>query len=343
MSEAIVIAPPPQRILIIKPSSLGDVTHALPVFFALRKTFPQARISWLVAPYCAGLIQGLDGLDEVILFDRRKLGKAWYKPAALLDLFSLDRELRQRRFDLVVDLQGLFRSGWLSWRTGAKVRVGFANARELAWAFYTHRVPVETIEQHAVERYMKLAAALGCATKPVEFRFPVTEFDRGYARQLAGEQHYAVLMPGANWLTKRWPAERFASMVEPLKQRFGLACVIAGGADAAELAVKIPGALNLAGKTNLPQLVALLEGADLVIANDSGPMHIAAALNRPLVAIFGPTNPVRTGPFGRMDCVVRANVNCSPCYRRKCGHVRCLEELGIEAVLATAERQLIKA
>ena len=332
---------PPQRILIIKPSSLGDVTHALPVLRLVRRKWPAAHISWLVAPFCAGLLQGNPDLNEIILFDRRHYGSAWKSWRAGLDLLRLHRDLRGRQFDLVIDLQGLFRSGWLSRITGAAVRIGFENARELAPLFYTHRVPVPSLEVHAVDRYLSVAAALGCPTGPAEFSFPHTDEDRRCIDSLIPPgQRYAVLMPGANWETKRWPVENFAALVQPLRDRFGLASVLSGGADVTELARRVPEALSLAGKTSLRQLVALLERADLVIANDSGPMHIAAALGRPLVTIFGPTNPVRTGPYGRPDSVVRIDIECSPCYSRKCSHTSCLRKLGAEPVLACAQRQL---
>jgi len=165
--------------------------------------------------------------------------------------------------------------------------------------------------------------------------------DRAHVETLlpAGTK-YAVLLPGTNWATKRWPVEKFARLVAPLRQRFGLEVVVAGGPDVEGLANQIPDATNLVGKTNLPQLVALLDRADVVIANDSGPMHIAAALGKPLVAIYGPTNPVRTGPYGRMETVVRLDIPCSPCYSRQCSHQSCLQWLGIEPVLELAEQQM---
>lgn len=335
---------PPRRILIIKPSSLGDVAHAIPILKLLDRRFPEAHIAWLVAPHCAGLIDGLPELDEAILFDRRRYGAMWKNPRALIDFSRFVRGLRLREFDLAVDLQGLFRSGLLARQTCAPIRIGFANAREFAPAFYTHRVDVGTMEQHAIDRYLKLAGQLGCDAGPVEWSFPVKPADRVTAADLAGEGGpYAVLLPATNWPTKRWPTEKFAALVEPLRRRFGLRSIVAGGQDAVELARAIPGALNLAGKTSLPQLVALLERAALVIANDSGPMHIAAALGRPLVTLFGPTNPIRTGPYRRMDSVVRANIDCSPCYSRRCGHITCLRKLEIDPVLAAAERQLARA
>lgn len=333
--------PDPERILIIKPSSLGDVVHALPVLNLMRRRWPAAHIAWLVSPACAGIVEGLPQLDEVILFERKRFASAWRSLRIFGEIIRFAHELRRRDFDLVVDLQGLFRSGLMSWQTGASRRIGFANAREGAWAFYTQRVDVPEVQVHAVDRYLKVAAALGCGDSPAEFTFPVYEEHRQQAQSLVeGVGPYAVLMPGTNWVTKRWPAEYFEALVGPLRERLGLASLLAGGPDAVELSAKIPSAVSLAGRTSLPQLVAVLEGASLVIANDSGPMHIAAALGRPLVTMFGPTNPARTGPYGRPDGMVRVEIPCSPCYSRKCSHISCMKWLMVEDVLSACEKQL---
>ena len=338
--KPILFASPPRRILIIKPSAIGDVVHTLPVLNLLRRRWPAAHVSWLVTPACAGLVERHPQVDEVIRFERRELGRGWRSPRALLDLIRFTRSLGEAGFDLVVDLQGLFRSGWLAAATRSPVRVGPANAREGAWLFYTHRVPTGTPEQHAIERYLTVAQALGCERGPVEFVFAVDDADRAAVAAVVPPGPYAVLMPGANWATKQWPAERFAGLVEPIQARFGLRCVVAGGPDVAGLGDKIPGAVNLAGRTNLRQLVALLERARLVVANDSGPMHIAAALGRPLVTPYGPTNPVRTGPYAREGSVIRLDIPCSPCYSRRCSHQSCLQWLTIDPVLELAEMQM---
>ncbi len=336
--------PVPPRILLIKPSAIGDVVHALPVLNLLRSHWPKSHIAWLVTPPCAGLLEGHPQLDEVILFDRRRYGRAWRDPGALIELWRFTRALRQRRFDLVIDLQGLLRSGWLCGRTKAPLRVGLCGAREFAWLWHTHRVAVGSPEQHAVERYLGVAEALGCGRSPVRNVFACDDNDRqAVAAMLQGTGKFAVLLPGANWRTKRWPVERFAQLIEPLRRQFALECITAGGPGDHALGEKITGSLNLCGKTTLRQLVALLERADLVIANDSGPMHIAAALNRPLVTLFGPTNPIRTGPHGRPDSVVRRDIWCSPCYSRRCWHQSCLRTLRIDPILAAARRQIDRA
>ncbi|HTL31173.1 MAG TPA: lipopolysaccharide heptosyltransferase I [Tepidisphaeraceae bacterium] len=339
-----IALPDNPRILIVKPSALGDIVHTLPVLSLLRRRWPGAHISWLINPGFAGLIDQHPQINEVILFERRRFAQSWRNASAARGLFQFTRSLREGKFDLVMDLQGLFRSGWFTARTRAPVRVGFANARELAHLFYTHRVQVGSPEQHAVERYLKMAEFIGAGREPVEFHFATSDADRAsIAAKLGDIERYAVLMPGTNWQTKRWPIEHFAAIVEPLKKKFGLDSIVAGGPDAAELAARMPGTRNLVGQTNLRELTALFERAALVIANDSGPMHIAAALGRPLVTPYGPTNPVRTGPFGRMDTVIRLDLPCSPCYSRTCSHQSCLKWLTIEPVIELAQEQMARA
>jgi heptosyltransferase-1 len=334
---------PPARILIIKPSAIGDVVHTLPILNLLRRRWPAAKISWLLTPTCAGLLDGHPQLDEVILFERHRYGEAWRNPAIAKALWRFSRNLRQHQFDLVIDLQGLLRSGWLAWKTAAPVRIGFASARELGWIFYTHRVPIDTAEQHAVKRYLAIAAALGCETEPIEFHFATTDADRARVDTLLpSTRNFAVLLPGTNWQTKRWPLEHFATCAAQLRSQHGLDIVIAGGPGDISLGSKIDG-LNLCGKTNLRELVALLERATIGIANDSGPMHIASALGKPLVTPFGPTNPIRTGPFNRMDTVIRLDMPCSPCYSRTCSHQSCLQWLTPAAVTDAAGVQLTQA
>ena len=314
----------PQRILIIKPSALGDIVHALPVLKLLRTRFPDAVIDWLVVPAFASLLDGHPLLNDVIRFDRKALAGWWKNWEQAKSLFAFARDLRRRQYDLVIDLQGLLRSGWMTWQTRAATRVGFGYAREFAPLAYTHRVPQPTPERHAVERYLDTAEALGCGRGPVEFDFAVADADRAAARQLVGgSERYAVLLPGTNWPTKRWPVEHFAALVRPLREERGLDVFVAGAADVAGL--ELPGAASVAGRTSLKQLVALLEGASVVVANDSGPMHIAAALGVPLVTPFGPTNPVRTGPYGRMETVIQLDLVCRPCYSRTCSHQSCMK------------------
>ncbi len=189
--------------LIVKPSAIGDVVHALPVLNLIRRRWPAAHVSWLVTPACAGLLDGHPQLDEVIRFDRRRFGHAWRSPSAAAALAAFHADLRRRQFDLVIDLQGLFRSGWLAWSTGAAARVGTTTDREFGWAFATHVAPVGGRDRHAVDRYLAVAEFLGLGAAPVEFVFPTDDADRAAVAPLLPAGPFAVLVPATNWPTKR--------------------------------------------------------------------------------------------------------------------------------------------
>ena len=217
-----------RRILIIKPSSFGDVIHAMPVLHGLRSRFPKARISWLVANSCAGLLEGHPDLDEVIRFDRKRYGRIGRNLGPTIEFVRFLGALRSRRFDLVLDLQGLFRSGFMTLATGACERLGFANAREFAPLFYTRRIAVKDMDMHAVDRNYLFARTLGFGDLPVAFNMPVrAEAARAVVEVLAGHgiapgQPYAVMGPGTRWETKRWPAAGFAEIARRIRSEFGL-------------------------------------------------------------------------------------------------------------------------
>jgi len=334
-------------VLIIKPSSLGDIVHALPVLAALRASYPKAHIAWLVGVGFAPLLENHPMLDEVIPFDRQRFGRMLLSTRACRAFLELLIHLRRRRFDLVIDLQGLIRSGFLSWAAGGRQRIGFAAARELAALFYSRRVRCPGTPHHAVDRNLCIARALGLTVTAPEFPLGLHAEEIQAARlkldRLAPSlgNGFIALLPGARWESKRWPARRWAELIGRISDEGGPACVLLGaGADteAAEqvLAHCSAPVLNLVGKTGLRELVALLHLAQAVVCHDSGPMHLAAALNRPTVAIFGPTDPARTGPYSPRARIVSAPLDCAPCRRRKCPlkHGRCLADLPVEPVLA---------
>lgn len=345
------------RILIIKPSSLGDVIHALPILEGLRKRFPSARISWLVSTTLADLIDGHPALDEVIPFDRKHYGKLGRNLRASVDFLRYVVELRKRRFDLVIDLQGLFRSGFFARATGAGARIGPARTREFAWIFYNRHVDRTPETIHAVDAIWPVAHMLGFGDAPKVFRLPICNDDRAevakllHSAGLADGADYAVVFPGARWETKVWPAERFAEVIDRLSTDHNLPSVLAGSASDRATCQTVAGAchaeprpIDLSGKTSLREAAALIEGARLAVTNDSGPMHLADAVGCPLVAVLGPTSPDRTGPYRQRDGVVRVEVPCSPCRRKrlpKCpeSHV-CMNELNVERVLAALDRKL---
>jgi heptosyltransferase-1 len=303
-----------KNILIVKPSSLGDIVLALPALSALRRNFPDARISWLVRPEFAPLLENHPHLTEVILFDRKRLGKAWFHPGAFCSLVSLIRRLRRREFDAVFDFQGLLRTAALARLSGCKNRFGMANAREFARLFYTHKVHQDEDCVHLVDYYLKIVQAVGASDLRVEFILPqdaavadsVRKLLRGYNIERG---NYVVFVPGSTDPDKRWPVERFAALADKIASEFHLSIVAAGSTSESDLTerlkslARVPVA-NLAGRTSLRQLTALLRTARLVVSNDTGPGHIAAALGTPLVLMYSWSNPARIAPYGRPECIV---------------------------------------
>lgn len=325
---------PPKNILIVKPSSLGDVVHSLPVLQALHTCYPAARIDWVIAKGLEGLLEGHPLLHRLIVIDKdrwRQLSRAGSTVRELRELFST---LRAGQYDLVIDLQGLLRSGLITGATGAPLRVGFSEAREGSRHFYSHTVAGGR-EVHAVDRYLRIAAALGCAAKDVLFPLPPSAGVSEKVEELRTRlRDYVVLVPGARWETKLWPAGSFGELAALLPLP---SVVIGGSADrdrAAEIVRLAQGrAHSLAGETSLPELIELMRTARAVVTNDSGPMHIAAALGVPVVAVFGPTSPVRTGPYGKNKVVLQSARECVPCYRRRCGKFHCMEDITPAMVL----------
>jgi lipopolysaccharide heptosyltransferase I len=357
------------RILLIKPSAVGDVVHALPVLEKLRIRYPEARIDWMLTPENARLVRGHPAISNILLFARRNFSKEGKRVGAIRDLWRLIREIRDARYEMVIDLHGQLRSAFFALASGAPVRVGFdrpidrgvsrfrgrrlgnipkrgwAGARECSWLAYTHRIPIRTLEVHAVDRYLWVGEMLGFDAGPPVFNLPESEEAAERIRALLAPrtspgQQLAVLVPGTMWETKQWTPEGFAGVARRLNEA-GFAPILVGTKNERDLGGRIerqaPGSIDLTGKTSLADVVALIRQAAVVVTNDSGAMHIAAALGRPAVSIFGPTNPVQVGPYGQADSVVRLSIACSPCnYRRlrQCPHEhRCMRELTVEMVM----------
>jgi heptosyltransferase-1 len=302
-----------KNILITKPSSLGDIVLALPALRALRLSFPEAKINWLIRPEFAGLLENHPHLDEIITFDRKLLGRAWFHPGAFSALMSLIRKLRRSRFDVIFDFQGLFRTACLAWLSGCKLRFGMANARELATIFYTHKIPQGIESIHMVDYYLKIIQAAGASDFGVEFVFPQNpKAEESVSRLLEShgiQNNYAVLISGSAHRDKCWPTERFARLAEKISSQYSLSIVATGSASESGIVERLQETadapiVSLAGQTSLIELVALLKRARLVVSNDTGPGHIAAALGVPLVLIFGRTNPIRLEPYRRKHCVM---------------------------------------
>jgi lipopolysaccharide heptosyltransferase I len=331
-----------QRILIIKPSSLGDVATTLPVACDLKRAYPNAQIDWLIHPALTALIQGHDAIREAIPFERKRLASWWYKPSSTKMFRQLLKKIRSNKYDLVIDAQGLFRSGFLARYSGAKIRIGFASAREGATIFYTRKVKLEDGGKNmvAVDRMRALLQPLEIDTKsPAEFRLPIQkDAAEKISAILPGNEKFAAIIPGARWDTKRWSIEGYTQIAHRLGE-LNLRPVLLGSPDEKPLCDQMESALaggfdaiNLAGKTNLAEMIAALARARLVIGNDSGPLHVAVALGKPAVSIYGPTSENFVGPYGQIENVIRHDVECHPCRRKFCDHHSCMKGVTVEVV-----------
>jgi len=338
------------RTLIIKPSSLGDVVQALPVAWALKELRPQARIDWLATPACAGVVEGLEAVNRVVPFRRQEYGRMWRNPLTLASFGWFLLKLRRAGYTTVLDLQGLFRSAFLCRASGAPRRIGLSDAREGAEQSYTDVVPVPAEPMSSVDRYLLAAEALGApagAVRRFDIHLPPEKLAAArallVARGLAEGQRYVVLVPGGRWATKRWPEERFAALAQRVDEHLGLVPVLAGAAGERQIAERMRRMrggrmVDLIGRTDLKTLAALLRGAACVVSNDSGPMHLAAALGRPVVALFGPTSPQLTGPYGAGHVVLADRAECARCDDRRCrweGSARelvCLRNIAVDEV-----------
>jgi heptosyltransferase I len=336
-----------KRLLLIKPSALGDVAQAAASAWALKARWPGMHLTWMINAGLEALIKPLSCLDATLPFARHRF--RGFSAPVKGPLRGFVRTLRQGRYDAVLDMQGLFRSGLFAWLSRAKVRVGQRNAREFAPLFYTRKVDVPPQPVHAKERYNALTAALDCAP-PTRHDLDVTEAEREAARaRLAAEGFeggpLVVVCPGARWESKIWPARHMADALDRLARDAGATRPVVIGSDDARAeceavtrACRGARPLNLCGGTGLRELAALLDVADLMLTCDSGPMHVAAAQGTPVVAVLGPTDPRRTGPYGQLDNVVKGQCELMPCLKRRCPGLgqKCLRDLPGEAAATRA-------
>jgi heptosyltransferase I len=364
-----------RRILLIKLSAVGDVVHTIPVLNKLRRRYPAAQLDWLVTPAIAELLRHNPAISNVIEFVRED----WSRPWTLTPFVSYGRlaaKLRANAYDLVVDMHGQFRTAVFTLASGAPVRIGFdrprpqvwdasprtfsaearkhawQGAREGSWLAYTHHIPVPTLDIHAVDRYLGVGPILGLDDGPADFSFPLPQAAGVRVEALLREHGIAgapllAMAPGTIWETKHWGAARFAEVARHFLQR-GFAVALMGSrrerALCEDVARQAPGAVDIAGETTLTELAALIRRSAISVTNDSGPMHLAVALDRPVVSIFGPTDPIWIGPYGRAGAVLQAGVSCSPCLLRQLSRCRhdhvCMEQVGAAAVIERMERLL---
>ncbi len=343
----------PRNILVIKPSALGDIVHALPTLSSLRVSFPAAKISWMVRPAYARLLEYTHQVDEIILFDRKGLGRWWFNPSAAGDLVRFLQTLRRRQFDCVIDLQGLFRTALFSRLSGCRDRYGFRDTREGAWLLYSHRVQLPSDCIHVIDSYWEIARAAGATVRRLDYGLRVSDDSRREVLELVEKSGcksdaYGVLVVGSAQPWKCWPLERFARLAERLARDLGLSMVAVGSEGERPMIDRLRALsgvpiVNLAGKTDLGQLMALMAAACTVISNDTGPGHVAVAMGAPTAMIFGPTNPARVGPYGHPDWIAAIDpfdrgriINYfDPRYR--------IENISVDPVFRIVQKQLAES
>ena len=369
-----------RRILLIKLSALGDVVHTFPVLNKLRRRYPAAQLDWLVTPGIAELLRHNPAINNVVEFARDERSAAWWsgiwQPGPYVSAARLMTTLRAAKYDLVLDLQGQLRSAFFAFTSGAPVRIGFEKpradvwqtlsrsipdearrhawrgAREGSYLAYTDHIAVPNLDVHPVERYLGVGAMLGLDNGAPDFSFPIPKEANARIDALldyydVANKRLVVMAPGTNWETKEWRRDAFAEVARHFLQK-GFAVKLIGTererAVCDAVAALAPGAINLAGETTLSELAALIARTALCVSNDSGPMHLAVALGRTVVSVFGPTDPVWAGPYRRDGAVLRAGLACSPCYLRllsRCPHNHdCMNNVATAAVIERAEKIL---
>ncbi len=344
----------PKRILIVRPSALGDVCRTVPVLASLHLAFPEAEIDWVVRDTFVEAVSAHPALHEVIPFPRARFARWWMNPAAAVEMLRWFSRLRQRRYDLVLDCQGLSRSGLISWMTRATRRVGFRDAREFAWLGYNVRYSPGS-NTHAVDRMLALLPPEGVEIIP-DMRLYVADEPRQSWENMQREleidsRPYAVLGPTASRLSKRWPTENWGQLVRSLSRRGYRHLIVIGapneldqvrGIDAAA-GSEATAIVNLTGQTSIGLTMAVIAQAGLVIANDSAPLHMAVGFDRPCIGLFGPTDPALVGPYLLPGAVVRKfeqGGGTSPNYRDRRLDDSLMRLISVEDVLERVDAVL---
>ncbi|QPJ65428.1 MAG: lipopolysaccharide heptosyltransferase I [Candidatus Nitrohelix vancouverensis] len=345
----------PKKILILKMSALGDVVHTLPTLETLRANYPDAHIAWVVEERFRSLIDDHPDLDEVIAVNTRRWRKQINKDT-FREIRQIVRELREKKFDLVLDFHGLLKSGLFARLSQAKDSWGFhkSNCKEAFSSFLinNHAPPMEA-DLHVVERNLTLAqAALPCAQTPMRFDLPqspsgdalIENYFRDHPEM--SRRRLAGINPGAGFRSKLWSLEKFAELGDRLSADHNFSILVTWGPGEEGMAQSIAARMQepcwVAPATTIVESLSIYRRLDLFIASDSGPAHLSAALNRPTVALFGPTNPARNGPYGAQTRCVFKKLPCSFCWKRTCplGTDECMQSISVEDVLESVHTVL---
>lgn len=316
------------KILVVKLSSFGDTLHALPAVAALKQHYG-AEVHWAVQPNFASIVRCFACVDKVIEIPRPSKLKEYFK--------ALNAIHKSDEYDMVIDFQGLMKSALVARAARSKKRIGPSFAREGSPLFYHALAGKRNKNRHAIEECYDILSYLGISI-PLEPKYPLTlpQYDLQYDDSTEAKLHIAIA-PKSRWETKDWPIDRFALLAERLERELDAIVYVIGGPGEKELGNKIIAStkqgVNLCGVTSIPQTMSVLKQMDILVSNDSGPMHMGVATGVPVIVPFGPTSPERTGPFGSSNIVVQTNV-CPPCRKRVCpkGTMECMSSISVDMV-----------
>lgn len=339
----------PSRILLIRPSALGDVCRTVPVLASLRRAWPEARIDWLVQDTFVDAVRAHPALTGVVPFARQRMGTE-LRTGHAGGLRGFVRALREAEYDLAIDAQGLFRSGFFAWASGARRRIGYSDAREGGWFFCSERCRVSE-EAHTVERMLALARAAGA--EPVEDMrlYAPAEDERAVEEDGRFAGRFVVIAPTSRWAGKRWPAERFARLACALlagnPHGAGRVVVVGSASErdqcgaVLELTSREERVVDLIGGTSVGRLMAIVRRSALVVANDSAALHMAVGFGRPLVGLYGPTRVARVGPWRReADVIQHVGAGERLDHKDEALGRAMMERIGVEEVVAACVDRL---
>jgi heptosyltransferase-1 len=344
----------PRSILIIKLSAIGDVVHTLPFLEVIRANFPNARIDWVVEEASSQIIEGHPAIDHVFVSHRTSWQKQLFRrresSAALLGIREFLKELRAETYDWVVDLQGLLKSALLLGLSRGRRKIGPNWGKEGSRLFLTEPPFFVEADLHAVEKYLKAADFLECDRTSWKGDIPIREADKRTIEKFLHENKLerkilVAINPMAKWATKLWELEKFSALADRFQKELSCNVVFTGSRQDREDVNQIiqrmdENPLNLTGQTNLKELAYLYSRCQLLVSTDTGPMHLAAAMGCPVVALFGPTAPWRTGPYGPAHAVIRQEMACSPCLKKKCEDLRCMRDITVDRVFCAVKQRL---
>jgi 3-deoxy-D-manno-octulosonic-acid transferase/heptosyltransferase-1 len=340
------------NILIVKLSAIGDVIHTLPSLAALRKAYPDANITWVVEEASSDIVMDQPYLNKVIISRRKqwiddlkhcRIGKP------LREIKSFINDLKLHPYDLVIDFHGLFKSAIIVLLSSGKRKLGYDSMQEFSGLFLNEKIP-EDMKKHAVDRYLDFLRYLGADVKEPEFLISIRDENRKKIDELLQinniekNDRFVAVSPVALWETKLWEDEKFTCLCDRITEELKVRVVLTGK-DRVKLTkiqskMRSP-SINMGGETTLKDLTYLYQLASLLITTDSGPMHIAAAIGTPVIALFGPTDPSRTGPYGSEHTIIRKKLSCSPCFLKKCDSNICMRDITVEDVFQAVKEKLV--